>query len=358
MEQLKNEIKSKIRIQYNECFEFARAISWLCEHRERTLPEGIEICEEDKKVKDKLKQLTSKELLRELRWLYDNIGISGIIEAYAVDYHTATVDEMFYAIEGSDDVVFCNYLGGNYISRYQARYYRDWSEVKHSVALMKNYIKECQVIDDTTRENVVKCFESPRQARQKVLDVLQKFYKQSYAKVKGQVEKLLSEVQKQYMQQLFLTPIDFVNSYLSREFRPQNEHWPYRINIHLSLFQPVELRRLSIHDYIRAEGYLLLGKEAIQMQNDENRSRSVSQFMKALSDEKRLLLLKQLSIRPSYGQELAKKLNVTPATVKHHLNVLEDMELVKVNKSEHKVYYSLNREILGSRLQEVKEFLS
>ena len=29
MDQLKNEIKSKVRIQYNECFEFARAIEYL-----------------------------------------------------------------------------------------------------------------------------------------------------------------------------------------------------------------------------------------------------------------------------------------------------------------------------------------
>ena len=74
--------------------------------------------------------------------------------------------------------------------------------------------------------------------------------------------------------------------------------------------------------------------------------------------EKRLLILKQLSIRPSYGQELSKKLELTPATVKHHLNLLEEMELVKINKSEHKVYYSLNRETLMDRMQDVKDFLS
>ena len=227
MDQLKNEIKSKVRIQYNECFEFARAIGYLCERYGKLLPEGVVISETDEKVKEKLKAKVSKDMLKEIRWLYDNLNISGIIEAYSVDYHTATVDEMLFAIEGSDDVIFCNYLGGIYISKYKARYYRDWSEVKHSVELMKNYIRECQVIDDSTRKNVVKCFEAPRDTRKKVITGLRKFYQEAYSKVKNSVEKVLSEVQKKYMEQLFLTPTDFVNRYFKKEFRMQNGSWPY-----------------------------------------------------------------------------------------------------------------------------------
>ena len=357
MDQLKNDIKSRVRIQYNECFEFARAIEFLCAPDAKPLPDGVEIPEADRKVKDKLKNKTSKDLLREITWLYDNVNIPGIIEAYAVDYHTATVDEMLYAVEGSDDVVFANYLGGIYINKYKARYYRDWSEVKHSVELMKTYIKECQVIDETTRANVVKCFEAPRQTREKILDTLRKFYKEAYSKVKNQVEKLLAEVQKRYMEQLFLTPVDFVNRYFRNEFRAENGRWNYRISIHLSLFDPMDMKRLSIHDYICAEGYLVLGKEAIQWYNDSNQSRIMCQFLKAISDENRLTIMKQLSIRPSYGQELAAKLNLTPATVKHHLNLLSELNLVTVNRSKHKVIYSVNRQELDRCLQDLGNYL-
>ena len=357
MDQLKNDIKSKVRIQYNECFEFARAIEYLCAPKAKLIPEGVEIPEADSKVKDKLRNKTSKDLLREIKWLYDNINIPGIIEAYAVDYHTATVDEMLYAVEGSDDVVFANYLGGIYINKYQARYYRDWSEVKHSVELMKTYIKECQVIDESTRANVVKCFEAPRQTREKILDILRKFYKEAYAKVKNQVEKILADVQKRYMEQLFLTPVDFVNRYFRNEFRAENGRWNYRISIHLSLFDPMDMKRLSIHDYVYAEGYLVLGKEAIQWYNDSNQSRIMCQFLKAISDENRLTIMKQLSIRPSYGQELAAKLELTPATIKHHLNVLEELNLVTVNRSEHKVFYAVNRQTLDQCLQDISNYL-
>ena len=357
MEQLKNEIKSKVRIQYNECFEFARAIDYLCAKHEKMLPEGVVVAEEDQKVKEKLKTKVGKTLLEEIMWLYRNINISGIIEAYAVDYHTATVDEMLYAVEGSDDVVFANYLGGIYIKQYQARYYRDWSEVKHSVELMKTYIKECQVIDESTRKNVVKCFDAPRETRKKVLDILRKFYKNAYSKVKDNVEKILSEAQKRYMEQLFLTPVDFINKYFRNEFRLQDGHWPYRITVHLSLFDPLDMKRLSIHDYICAEGYVVLGKEAIEWYNDANQSRLMCQFLKALADENRLTIMKQLSIKPSYGQELSKKLGLTPATIKHHLNVLEECKLIKVDKTEHKVYYTVNRQEFEQALHDLSQYL-
>lgn len=357
MDQLKNEIKSKVRIQYNECFEFARAIEYLCEHNSKPVPDGVVISENDLAIKQKLKERFTKDMKKEIMWLYDNLNISGIIEAYAVDYHTATVDEMLYAIEGSDDVVFCNYVGGMYISKYHARYPRDWSEVKHSVELMKLYVRECQVIDDSTRKNVVKCLESPRETRKKVLMLLRKFYKEAYSKVKDKVEKTLAEVQKKYMEQLFLMPTDFVNRYFKKEFRIAQGRWPYRITIHLSLFDPVEMKRLSIHDYMSQEGYIVLGKEAIQWYNDENQSRMMCQFLKAISDENRLTILKQLAIHPSYGQELSKKLHLTPATIKHHLMILEECKLILASKTEHKVFYSINRQMIDQGFEDVRTYL-
>lgn len=357
MDQLKNEIKSKVRIQYNECFEFARAIEFLCEQHVKPLPEGVTLDPVDEEVKEKLRSRFTKDIKKEITWLYDNLNISGIIEAYAVDYHTATVDEMLYAIEGSDDVVFSNYVGGIYISKYRARYPRDWSEVKHSVELMKVFVKDCHVIDDSTRKNVVKCLETPRETRKKVITLLRRFYTTAYSKIKGQVEKILSDIQKRYMEQLFLMPTDFVNRYFRKEFRVQQGRWPYRLTIHLSLFDPVEMKRLSIHDYIGQEGYIVLGKEAIQWYNDENQSHIMCQFLKAISDENRLTILKQLSIHPSYGQELSQKLNLTPATIKHHLNLLEDMKLVIASKSEHKVYYSINRQAIGQGFEDIKTYL-
>ncbi|MBO4997819.1 MAG: winged helix-turn-helix transcriptional regulator [Lachnospira sp.] len=357
MDQLKNEIKSKVRIQYNECFEFARAIEYLCEPYVKPLPDGVVADPADEEVKEKLRSRFTKDIKKEITWLYDNLNISGIIEAYAVDYHTATVDEMLYAIEGSDDVVFSNYVGGIYISKYRARYPRDWSEVKHSVELMKVFVKDCHVIDDSTRKTVVRCLETPRETRKKVITLLRRFYNTAYSKVKGQVEKLLSDIQKKYMEQLFLMPTDFVNRYFRKEFRVQQGRWPYRLTIHLSLFDPVEMKRLSIHDYIGQEGYIVLGKEAIQWYNDENQSRIMCQFLKAISDENRLTILKQLSIHPSYGQELSKKMNLTPATIKHHLNLLEDMKLIVATKSEHKVYYSINRQAIHQGFEDIKTYL-
>lgn len=358
MEQIKNEIKSRVRIQYNECFEFARAIEYLCEgERKLMLPLELEISEIDTKIKKKFCDKVSEELKETIDWMYKNLNISGIVEAYTVDYHTSTVDELLYAIEGSDDVVFCNYVGGLFISKFKARYYRDWSDVKHSVELMKVYIKECHVIDDSARDNVVKSLEAPRDTRKKLIDGLRLLYREAYSKVKLMVEKQLANTQKKYMEQLFLTPIDFINKYFKNEFRIEQGSWKYRMTIHLSLFHPLGLQRLSIHNYIDQEGYVLLGKEAIQWYADVNQNKLMCQFLKVVSDETRMGILKELSIKASYGQELAGKLKLTPATIKHHLTLLEEAKLVTISKTEHKVYYALNKQIVSQCFDDIKNYL-
>ena len=80
-------------------------------------------------------------------------------------------------------------------------------------------------------------------------------------------------------------------------------------------------------------------------------------FLKAISDENRLTILKQLSIKPSYGQEIAGKLKLTPATVKHHLAMLEEMNLITASKSEHKIYYNINYAVITQGFEDVRNYL-
>ncbi len=68
--------------------------------------------------------------------------------------------------------------------------------------------------------------------------------------------------------------------------------------------------------------------------------------LKALGDPTRLKILHQLIERPCYLQEMARILELTPATVLHHLGVLMGEELIeiKVTQEKKRVYYQVKKQ--------------
>jgi DNA-binding transcriptional ArsR family regulator len=71
--------------------------------------------------------------------------------------------------------------------------------------------------------------------------------------------------------------------------------------------------------------------------------------LKALGDPTRLKMIHLLALRKMYIQELAQNLELTPATVSHHINILLKSELISLTVdgiSSRKIYYETNSEKL------------
>jgi DNA-binding transcriptional ArsR family regulator len=83
----------------------------------------------------------------------------------------------------------------------------------------------------------------------------------------------------------------------------------------------------------------------------------LSQVYAALSDTTRLQIVRLLHERPYYGQELAKLLTVSNATIFHHLSLLNKIGIVHLERIEHRVYYALNSEKLKQFLEQGIQFL-
>ena len=74
---------------------------------------------------------------------------------------------------------------------------------------------------------------------------------------------------------------------------------------------------------------------------DAKQSRKKSKFFKALSDEKRIRILKLLTIREMCVCELMIALDVTQPNLSHHLKILENEGFVNRRKEGKWAYYSL-----------------
>ena len=79
----------------------------------------------------------------------------------------------------------------------------------------------------------------------------------------------------------------------------------------------------------------------------KRRQESTENQLKAIADPTRLSIMRMLSQRPHYVQELADALGLSPATLSHHLKVLLQAMLVGTGIEGRRSYYSLNTEELS-----------
>lgn len=102
-------------------------------------------------------------------------------------------------------------------------------------------------------------------------------------------------------------------------------------------------------------GVGLLFSELNQLKDrSKYRDKMAKKQLKAISDPTRYEIIRQLSIRPQYVQELADALGLTAATLSHHLAILQQAMLVGVRIEGRRSYYSINEEEL-KQLAEVLE---
>lgn len=93
----------------------------------------------------------------------------------------------------------------------------------------------------------------------------------------------------------------------------------------------------------------LLFDELSRLQGEQRaRQQLTADQLKALADPARLRIIRSLSARPCYVQELADQLSLTPPTLSHHLSVLMRVLLVGVRPQGRRSYYHLNAQELAA----------
>lgn len=80
--------------------------------------------------------------------------------------------------------------------------------------------------------------------------------------------------------------------------------------------------------------------------SDKDFDAYVLQVLKLLSDKSKFEILTYIRDKKAYGSELAKHLNLTTATVSHHMSALFTANLITIEKEDNKVYYRANQKAI------------
>ena len=77
----------------------------------------------------------------------------------------------------------------------------------------------------------------------------------------------------------------------------------------------------------------------------------LSDRLKAISDKRRLDIIKLLKSSPLCGQDLAEHIGLSPATISHHMNSLVTAGFISMDKQGTRVSYSVNQKYVDAFLQ-------
>lgn len=84
---------------------------------------------------------------------------------------------------------------------------------------------------------------------------------------------------------------------------------------------------------------------------------SICKQLKVLSDTSKYAILKSIRDMPAYGQELAERLDLTTATISHHMNTLINCGFIKIEKRANRIYYQMDKEKITQFLEHVYQNL-
>lgn len=79
--------------------------------------------------------------------------------------------------------------------------------------------------------------------------------------------------------------------------------------------------------------------------------------LKILSDNSKYEILKSIRNKPAYGQELAEQLNLSTATISHHMGALITSGFVQIEKQTNRIYYQMDKERVLRFIEQLKTSL-
>lgn len=79
--------------------------------------------------------------------------------------------------------------------------------------------------------------------------------------------------------------------------------------------------------------------------------------LRTMGDNRKFEILKLLAEGQKYGQQLASLLDISTATVSHHMSLLLEAGFVEIKRESNRIYYVLNRKKLRNFFEELSEAL-
>jgi DNA-binding transcriptional ArsR family regulator len=255
-----------------------------------------------------------------------------------------------------DTQLFIDAIGRLKNAEYLYHFFFEWIRIEEIEAALKNparvgaFVELAPWIFEENQAFAAEFFAEISTYRRKLSDCLIEiantcFFRSKIQELQTFIQDVITQIKG-----IHLDPLPLAQHIMGKTFRRISEYTHY-------LFVPsyyLSPHKIRIFDL---KTCLVIYGCATPQRNIHEEGKHLEKKLKILSDRNRLMILRMLRNHKEYGAKLAEYLDVTTATVSHHLEMLKQAELVNEEKIGNIKYFSLNHKNFDAFIQEIKRFV-
>ena len=182
---------------------------------------------------------------------------------------------------------------------------------------------------------------NPETMKQEIIELFNWYNETIFDKEVVKIEKILKKREKELARKIDQYKEEYLTLLVKIDYK--NYKKKRNVTIILSYFTDIGYIIFVMGD--SGEDLYLLGYRHSEVYVERRHGvLSNVQIFKALGDETRQNMIKLLSQKEWYGDEMAQKMGLSNSTVSYHLNILLMEGFIKLNRVEKRSYFTLNKE--------------
>lgn len=202
-----------------------------------------------------------------------------------------------------------------------------------------NFVDEKINLAAEQKWNLLQFYFNPKKMKLEFLEFLEWYYENIFKKNSNWINEKLTKINENYAENLKRYGKKYIESILGKVIdNPLDAENNYLV---FSYFYEISFLN-SISE--NGDNFYLIGFRFPEVFAGSKEGLLGSlEIFKVLADETRLNIISLLADKTMYGNELAEKLNLTNATISHHMSKLLMYDIIKANKENNKLYFKLNK---------------
>ncbi|AIQ30669.1 hypothetical protein P40081_22740 [Paenibacillus sp. FSL P4-0081] len=355
---LQETLLKNIRFAYNEAIELVISMGMLaCEDQISDLAEDYKI-EADELLgaylddaRKRLSPFFTRELLFFFRYdLLHHALDFPLYESIFTHREVLTAEALINRLDNSPaEHIVAEMAYGVYNDNLEALLQgNDWELVKKDLKKLSELVTATKPQPEVAEAHapLLECLANPQETKLRFLQLLRQFNQDVFIHWKDRIRELSEQASRRYEAQFRSNPEVFIREIHNNE--PSLFDFP--VTFHVSFVFQVANGFYNFHTDAGQVGWVIFGINNERVHGPAADREKTELFLKAFSDKRRLDFLLLLKQRPHYGQEIAAALGITPAAVKYHSNFLFFLDLLDVERVDHRLYYVLRTDTLRSLL--------
>lgn len=210
----------------------------------------------------------------------------------------------------------------------------------------------CQDLSSSEREKALEFLRYPAEAKLRLVSLLEQ-YVRVFAPYVAELEELDRAEVERSRSACLENYEEFVTNYLkinAKILEPAKQ----------LILIPNAFSEILTYFIKPAEGQFVLvyGTFISKKRMREKRSEEIKQFLKVLSEEKRVDIIKILALKPALGNDLAKQIGLTNATASYHMTMMLGIGLIDYERVGQRLHYVLKKEVLKDLMDKAYQELT